>query len=681
MPRVQGIIQRLEQFTSKLSDSDDKQILRLRHGKIRKGAYKGTKKGRFKHWMAKPFISKKKKEKRKKYLADVTRAESEALASALSADISKRTPIPYEVDRQVTVQDVKTVLKASEKDRDEFESTVRKFVSSSATTSQLRRSPMDAARKYLDQTLMDRKIRHHDQIKQLQKQAFEIIDEQKRIKKSRRQPLIKGAQPLELKNAKKLKRQIAALVEEKMLSLALFREAEEYAMKEMVDSSEATPQKTVTDEQREKLLDSFFKSGKAKKRPNTSIALLAAEHMLANGFVVDEADIPNLDSNQPPEELEKAETALANEIKYLRNQKVRWAYQVADLLEKHKFKEARVVEDLARDTETMHMFGFIRDEVSDGAWNKYLNKQRKKIRKGKKIKLQSHDRKKVRLRGPTPKTVRPQTYFDQVRPWRGTHSRVETSHAKQLISRPTSYDGNIQNREAIVEQTLGMIQAKYRELSWVSNTSLLRELRDYLEENIHDRDVEAIEPVLRINKPLKGIPFSIDSVSSEDDLNEPTLSPRPSSSGSDDVPLFDTEKLEAMSTVTTSSGYSTDIANMEDVEGPDDVFEPDIFSTPPSVSVHSEDTDNTEAPEEQNKIFRSELASTSSVDSGHATDTGEIEDAEEPDEVFISDRASTSNTKKPTSILQAVQETQRQQNIDRLAQLIKPEQKPPPLDD
>ena len=523
MPRVQGMIQRLEHYTSQLSDSDEKTILRLRQGKICKGDYRGTKKGRFKHWIAKRFLSEAAKAKRQEYLRKVTEEESKTLAKALCSDISRRTPVPYEVDRQVTVKDVKAVLETSKEDREKFASNVRQFVSSSATASQLRNNPVDAARKRLDQALMDRSIRHHEQIKQLHREAIEILNEQKKIRKSRRKPLVEGGAPLELKNIRKLKKQLSSVVEEKMLSLALFREAEEYALKEQLEESGATPQKTISDERRLELLEDFVKSGRPEKGARKSVALLAAEHMLQNGVEVDDADIPKVGEDVPPKIREKELQALKNEVARLRARKTRWAIQVADLLEQHKFKEARVVEDLARDSQAMRLLSLIRDASADDAWDSFLSKQRKKIKKNKKIKTQSHDRKKVRRSGPSLKKIRPQTYLDKIRPWGSNHTRVATAHAKQMIDRPSSYDSNVQSKEAIIEQTLGMMQAKYRELAQDHNAFQLQELRDYLERNIYDRPVTIVEPVIRMIRPLQDISFDTGTVVNEEEQDELTL--------------------------------------------------------------------------------------------------------------------------------------------------------------
>ena len=659
MPRVQGIIQRLEQFTSKLSSSDENQILRLRHGKIRKGAYRGTKKGRFKHWMAKPFLSKEAKAKRKEYLLEVTNTESRVLAKALCADISKRTPVPYEVDRQVTVRDVKIVLEESKEDREEFARTVREFTSSSATTSQLRKNPMDAARKRLEQALMDRSIRHHDQIKQLHKEAVEILTRQKKTKKSRRQPLADGEPLLELKNVKKLKKQIGSLVEEKMLSLALFREAEEYAMREPQPDLEATPQEPISDERRLELLDDFVRSDKAQKAPRKSVALLAAKHMLENGVEVREADIPNLDSSQPPENLKREQEALANEVKRYRGQREEWAHQVADLLENHQFKEARLVEDLARDSEAMRLLGNVREAFADQTWDNYLKKQRKKIKKGKKIQVQSHDKKRVRSRGPSLRKIRPQTYLDRIRPWRGNHTRVATTHAKQMISRPTRYDGNVLPKEAIIEQTLGKMQAKYRELSWDSNTYLLRELRDYLEKNIHDRQVAVTEPVIRMKRPLDDIPLDTRPVSSEEVMDDSFLPTTPDSLDNDDIPQFDTSQFEAGSVVSTDSGNVSDLGKIEDL----DDMEKDVFE--PETPIEVQDTLS-----ELVNVAKEQLRPKSVSD---------LDDLQDKDELPRQRSTSVSDSTNQKTKLSPVNRALANRTSNWYAKQIKSDQGPPPL--
>ena len=590
MPGAQGMIQRLVQYTSKLTGSDENQVLRLRFGKIQKGAYKGTRAGRFKHWLAKPFLSKKEKAKRQNYLQEVTETESKALAKALCTDISRRTPVPYEADQKVTVQDVKKILADSKEDRDEFSRTVRQIVSTSATVSQLRKNPMDAARKRLDQALMDKTICHHDQIKQLHREVLELLDQQSKIKKSRRKPLVDGGAPLELRNVKKLKKQISSAVEEKMLSLALFREAEEYAMKEQLEKQDTTPQSTVSDSRRQQLLKDFVESHKPEEAAHESIALLAARHMLENGVEVEEADIPKVDT-------EEQRTALTNEISRLRSMKRRWAHEVADLLEQHKFKEARIVEDLTRDAEAMRLLGRIREGFADQVWNKHLKKQREKIKRGKKLKTQSHGQKKIHRRGPGLQKVRPQTHFDRVRPELRAHTRVATTHAKQMISHPKEYDGNIQSKEAVVEQTLGMLKSKYPELAQDHNAFQIQEIREYLEKNIHDRRVATAEPVIRVKRPLESIPFSTEAIPDQEARNENTPLPFEtasmvsSNSGGefdiaslsdvgemqeDDRPQFDISGLKAASVSSSVSSGAFDSVSLTGDEGDDNVFEEEM---------------------------------------------------------------------------------------------------------
>ena len=660
MPRVQGMIQRLEHFTSKLSGSDDKQILRLRHGKILKGAYKGTRKGRFKHWIARPLLSKEAKEKRIKYLEAVTSAESKALAKELCADISKRTPVPYEVGREVTVNDVKTVLEASQEDREEFSRTVRQFVSSSATASSLRKTPIDAARKRLDQALMDRSIRHHEQIKQLHREVLQILNEQKKIRKSRRKPLVEGGAPLELNNLRKLKREVGALIQEKMLSLALFREAQEYAMKEQVEELETTPQKTVSDERRQQLLEDFVESPKPKEAARESVALLAARHMLNNGFEVDKADIPDLD-------IPEQKLALDNEIERLRERNTAWADEVAVLLEAGKYKEARIVEDLARDSEAMKLLGNVRNVFADNAWDKFLNKQRKKVRKGKKLRIQSPNQKRIHRRGPSLRKVRPQTYLDRIRPWRGDQTRVATAHAKQMITRPQEYDGNVQGKEGIVEQTLGMLQAKYRELAQDHNAFQLQEIRDYLEKNIHDRRVAVTEPVTRMKRPLDGIPLDTGLVSPEDDQSDSVLPSTSDTYTDDGMPHFDTSQFETGSVVSTDSGNISDLGKVEDLDDMEGMegMEDDVFE--PETTLEAQDTFSDLVDVAKKKLRPKSVS--------------DLDDLENKDDTPRQRSNSTSASTRPEVTLTPMEKVRSKQRTNWYSEMIKPDQRPPPLDD
>lgn len=195
MSRVntQGIIQQLKHYTS--SDFDDQLVLRLHNNKIIEGSYKGSRWGQFKHWCTSPFLSQEARNSREQYLQQVTSEESVALAKALCRDISRRTPVPFDADKSLTVKDIKQVITASKTDRQKFSQIVRDLINCATVPDPLGKAPVQALSERIDQAINDRTIRRTVQIKQLCNEVIDAINK-RNISGSEKKQLVNNVNKL-----------------------------------------------------------------------------------------------------------------------------------------------------------------------------------------------------------------------------------------------------------------------------------------------------------------------------------------------------------------------------------------------------------------------------------------------------------------------------------------------------
>ena len=537
MPSItQGMTQRLENFTHQLNDSEQNSVLRLHNGKIVKGEYKGTRLGRFFHWSTQLFRTRKQRLVRKTYLQKITNNESRALAEELCKDISKRTPVPYQVNsglQRIRVQDAKKILKRTQTERDKFSQVVNEVVASAATPNPLRTDVVDSAGDRVYQSLMDRTIRRQEQLKQLEHEVIETLDHKRNHRKPGESflPSLKGSK------YKQLKQRFSQKIGDKLLTLALFREAEEYATKQAltnlrdISKTSSVEQSAVSLEDQRKLVNSFVNSDHESHRANKSIAQLTAEYMLKHGFEVDEADLPDLSQEGVQGQLEAEINELSGTDSY-------WAQEIAHLLRENKFKEAHIVRELAKDSGSIELLDSLREKVADDKWDNYQAGQQKKLKAGKKLKG----------RGPKLSKESSQNVFDRVRPWRGGLSRIATAFAKQAISKPVERDGDgsTQEKHEMIEQTLNMMKAKYKSFSEQHNAAMMTQLREYLEKNLQDRHVEIVHGMKFIDplsKPEPAEPYFDVTLATEDD--------------DDDEPVFDKDKMAFKDSDSDYSSAST----------------------------------------------------------------------------------------------------------------------------
>ncbi len=231
----QGMIQRLEEYTSRLKENDQDTILRLHKGQIKKGAYKGTWSRHFTHFIVRIF-SRKVGEQYNKYLDEVTQKESRALASALCKDISRRTPMIYKSDQTINTRGVKHLLEESARERQQFDKMLNEFVAI-ATTSIQRHDLRETTGQYLNRHLTEKGIAHYDQMQFLRTSALRQLKQKSSSKKH--QPPEKR-----LKRAHHCRAVIEQVIDEKMLTLAFFNEAEQYALRNMTECSDISPNKS-----------------------------------------------------------------------------------------------------------------------------------------------------------------------------------------------------------------------------------------------------------------------------------------------------------------------------------------------------------------------------------------------------------------------------------------------------
>ena len=170
----QGMIQKLELFTSQLSEQDNDTLLRLHNGQIQKGPYKGSFLDTLKYIVSGQVLNKLGRETRKEYLTEVSSAESTALADALCTDISLRTPAIYEAPQSISTKEAQKLLEASAEERDRFNHLINELVTT--TLSYKTSSESDSNNTTIPtQLLTEHGITRFDQVHFLKKQVVAQI--------------------------------------------------------------------------------------------------------------------------------------------------------------------------------------------------------------------------------------------------------------------------------------------------------------------------------------------------------------------------------------------------------------------------------------------------------------------------------------------------------------------------
>ena len=575
MARVrQGMIQRLEHYTDRLKPKDEKAVLRLRKGKIKKGAYKGSISGRLKYFFSGRILTKAGRSARHKHLKDVTEVESKALAKTLCKDISRRTPVIYKAEQIISAKDVKVLLEASADERAKFDDIVDEFATITTTESTLH-TPHEGGKLRLDQYIMNRDIAHHGQMQFLKKEVTAKLRQKSSRRKSRR-PLDKEGQPEKrLTTFKKSRRLAERAIEEKMPIMALLHEAEQYAFKENVQNmngvsgpdrqarlngvmtSVELEQKPIEKGDQEKILQSLKEHTPGATRK--LVAELAVEHMIELGVTVDPGDFPQRETTTQEEVFQKR-------LISLRGSRNRWDHLVADLLEDEDYEKAILLEDITQDARPLLALEALRDKVSDKAYAKDQKARVKGLEK----------RKVVKRKTPRTDKKRPQDTIDRVLPWRGGHTHVESRLAKAGVTFPLSMDGNNQGKEEVIEQTVNMLKAKYPELGSVHARGDLQVVRDYLSRHVKDRTIVRTTPLTYIKQPLKDLEKPLVEIEG-DDVEDPT---KPKADSAPSGPSFE-------STVSSRSSRSHSMAEHSSIE-----------DAPPKKRAYSQDSGifDTQAP-------------------------------------------------------------------------------------
>lgn len=458
MPQIdQGMISVISSYTEKLKESQENDILRLHHGEVKRGQYKGTLRGRFKHFFISLF-SEERKTQRQNYLENRTKAESIALGEKLCEDISRRTASPYEVTRPISVRDVATLLEASKAEREQFDQVVSEVLDTVTTPSSVQ-TPSDAIKDRMQQHLMSRSITNHRQIQLLKEQVESKLQQRAFWRKSRRPIDPRTQKPVSrLKNFKKVRRMAREAIDAKMSTLALLREAEDYAFRQQVTPSARkierrnqvegfiTAQEPIPSRRQEEILKQIAANTPgAVRKP---LAIIAAEQMVEQGISVEAADLPQPD-----------QAAIERGLK---QPKGSWDYEIARLLQQGNSKAVVLAEEIRKDQLPLKKLKAFRKAVSE----------------------------------------KNQRDTDRAMPWNTGHTRVATRHAKDAISYPETVDGNVQGKEGIVQQTLNMLRAKYPELAESHNNGNMETVREFLNRHVVDRTVSAVRPLTYIRRPL-----------------------------------------------------------------------------------------------------------------------------------------------------------------------------------
>ena len=209
----------------------------------------------------------------------------------------------------------------------------------------------------LGQHLMKRHIAHHAQMQFLKKEVIGKLKQRSSRKKSRRPLDSEGKPEKRLKAFKKARRLAERTIDERMPTLALLHEAEQYAFKENAQDmkgisgpdrqaridGEVTALELEQNPIKKKDQEAFLNSLK-DRTPGTTrkmVAELAVEHMLELGITVDPGEFPQRETTKQEEVFQKR-------LKNLRESRSSWDHLVADLLEDKDYEKAILLEDIAQ---------------------------------------------------------------------------------------------------------------------------------------------------------------------------------------------------------------------------------------------------------------------------------------------------------------------------------------------
>lgn len=279
-----GLLQQLQTLCNTHSTDTDT-VLRLDNsGRVQTGVFKGSIGQRIVQWFKRrrgttEFAS------YKEYLAVTNHNQKEKLKGAFSKELHNRSTQPVAIkSEQVTVSQARELLAQAKGDFEAFDKLVSSMAEPIVKGDPLQKDRMKTPAKLLDRAMMDRKITHLGQLRELERQV------------DRQLPRPKGKKKSHLKAFEQLRESWNQTTSDAAITLHLQQEAWDYANKFQPSSTEKptentpTSQKTLSEEDQEKL-SRGFKTGRANHLRKPTAEIAADWRLKHTDHKVNEADL------------------------------------------------------------------------------------------------------------------------------------------------------------------------------------------------------------------------------------------------------------------------------------------------------------------------------------------------------------------------------------------------------
>ena len=450
---------------------DENEILRLRKGKIERGAFRGTRTQRFKGWLVKNFRGQKYREAYLKAQAEdfktINDLESYNLAIALQEDLSKRAPVPYKIEEKVTVKRVKELLEQSAEERKTFHHLVAAVTAPILNHPEALTDPAHGALSVVDLAVNKQFLRRDVQVSQLRKEVAELLKNQ-------------GVNNSESER-------LDQMLNDKALKVNLFVTARDYAIRLYAPGNEESTQHAEPDQkqalqwQEKRGLENKENRAQLKKQ---NVTELATEMMI-------EAETEPLTDGQ-----RLTGTPRLRHIKKLKRTRKDWATHAAKLYETGTVDDERKAVIIEREGKRF-------DERSD------LQKRRHKaqdrlhspnpVRRWKarrtlqdvEKQLQEPDPHLLAKESPKAAEEMPQQAVHHSN-YPGQHSEMVKD--KKMKHRPITYSSVAMGKEEAIQRTLEHIITKYPSFGQKQYEYLINELKEHLSSYLTSRSVAVSEP-------------------------------------------------------------------------------------------------------------------------------------------------------------------------------------------
>lgn len=467
---------------------EETEILRLRKGKIERGAFKGTRKQRFVGWLVRHFRGTKYKaaylKRKSEDYKEINDQESYDLALALKKDLSKRSPRayeivmqrdlgervrqPHEIRGQVTVKEAKELLEHSAGDRAKFDQLVQKVVSPILNPPQTASDPTQGATSAVSRAVNQQFLCRDIQVSQLRLEVGKMLRSHD-VKETKIERLDR-------------------MLDDEAIKVSLFATARDYATRlyaprtgdhwrKHIEPSE----EQLTGWQEKRNLSNEQSRALLKKKSATE---LATELIIKN------------EAGPLPDGQRLKGTARIKHIQRLRKMPHPWAAEAARLYERDDATDdhkAMIVEREGKENDARRKLQNKRRNAQDNlkSGNPFrrigANRRLHDLEK----QLEESDQHLLVKKFPLSKEEKPHAASN--------HSNYPNRHSEMVKEKvmehhPLVWSDTAMEKDDAIAKTVELMMTKYPSFQESQYEYLMDELRDHLSQYLSDRAVMAIQP-------------------------------------------------------------------------------------------------------------------------------------------------------------------------------------------